>query len=87
MSSCRFTINFSLPVQEIIDKARSAIVGQGGVFNGDVSSGNFSVQFLGSIAGEYTISGHEMNINITSKPMFISCSQIESFMRNQLGGN
>jgi hypothetical protein len=85
MSSCRFTIGFSLPTQEVIDKAKSAIEGQGGIFNGDVSSGNFSVQFLGNIAGEYTVSGQEMNINITSKPMFIGCSQIESFMRNQLG--
>ena len=85
MSTCSFTIDFRIPPDHLISKARTAIEKQGGIFNGDTSSGTFSVQVLGSIAGSYTISGQQMNIDISNKPMFISCSQIESFMKNQFG--
>jgi hypothetical protein len=81
--ACNFSISFAGPATRILEKAKSAIEGQGGSFMGDLSSGSFSVQVLGSISGSYTISGQVININIDSKPIFISCNQIESFMKNQ----
>ena len=83
MSKCSFTINFSGLPRDVVDKAKSAIGNQGGSFNGDEASGTFHVSVLGSIEGSYTISGNEMNVEITSKPLFISCSQIQTFMQNQ----
>ena len=83
MSKCSFSIPFNNAASSLLDKARSAIEKQGGIFNGDQSSGNFSVQLMGTIAGSYRISGQEMLVEITEKPMFIGCSQIESFMRGQ----
>ena len=80
--ACNFSITFPGAPSKLLEKAKSAIEGQGGNFSGDLSSGNFSVQVLGNISGSYTISGQVMNINISSKPLFISCSQIESFMKN-----
>ena len=74
---------FSGEPGSVIGKAKSAIEGQGGSFDGDRSSGTFDVNVLGKIEGSYTISGSEMNVEINSKPLFISCNQIESFMRNQ----
>ncbi|MEJ7736045.1 MAG: hypothetical protein WKF97_01350 [Chitinophagaceae bacterium] len=85
MSTCSFTIDFRIPPELLINKTRTAIDNQGGAFDGDIASGTFTVQVLGSIAGSYTISGQRMNIEISNKPMFISCSQIESFMKNQFG--
>ncbi len=85
MSKCNFTISFSGSAENVINKAKLAIQGQGGVFSGDTSSGTFSVQVLGSITGSYTISGGEMNVDIENKPLFISCSQIENILKNQLG--
>ena len=81
--ACNFSISFSGNPAKILEKAKSAIEGQGGNFSGDLTSGSFSVQVMGSISGSYTITGQVMNINIDSKPMFIGCSQIESFMKNQ----
>ena len=83
MSKCNFTINFSGVAQDVVDKARAAIGSQGGNFSGDEASGTFNVNVLGSIEGSYTILGNEMNIEITSKPLFISCNQIQTFMTNQ----
>ena len=85
MSSCSFSITIPGLPESTLEKAKSAIEGQGGVFAGDLSSGTFQVQVLGSIEGSYTITGQLMNIQISSKPMFISCSQIESFMKNKFG--
>ncbi len=84
MSNCSFTISIPDLAEHMINKAKAAIEGQGGLFNGDHSSGAFSVQVMGNIEGSYTVTGQTMNIEITSKPIFISCSQIESFMKNQL---
>ena len=83
MSSCNFTLTFSGTPEAVIRKARAAIEGQGGEFKGDEVSGSFSVSILGSISGSYSINGQAMNVDIESKPMFIPCSQIESFMKNQ----
>jgi hypothetical protein len=81
--ACNFSISFPGPAENLLEKAKAAIEGQGGNFAGDLSSGNFSVQVLGSISGSYTITGQVMNINISSKPLFISCNQIESFMKSR----
>ena len=87
MADCNFSIGFSAPAEEIISKVRGQIERQGGTFNGDASSGSFSVKVLGSnIAGSYTVTGSQINITITDKPFFVSCSQIESFLKSQLGG-
>ena len=81
--ACNFSISFPGSAEKLLEKAKAAIEGQGGNFAGDLTSGNFSVQVLGNISGSYTISGQVMNINISSKPLFISCSQIESFMKSR----
>jgi hypothetical protein len=80
--ACNFSITFPGAPSKILEKAKSAIEGQGGNFSGDLSSGTFSVQVMGSISGSYSISGQVMNINIDSKPIFIGCGQIESFMKS-----
>lgn len=85
MSSCQFSIPFSVPAEHIIRKAKTAIEGQGGEFEGSESAGTFSVSVLGNISGSYTISGQVMEVTIESKPMFIPCSQLESFMKKQFG--
>ncbi len=86
MSTCSFSIRFSGNINDVVEKARAAISSQGGTFSGDASAGSFSVNFMGSIEGAYTIAGSEMNVEISSKPIFISCKQIESFMATQFAG-
>jgi hypothetical protein len=84
--ACKFIIPFAGNASEILSKARTAIEGQGGVLDGDETQGNFDVTVLGStIKGSYSITGKDMDLEITSKPFFVPCSTIESFLRNKLG--
>lgn len=85
MSKCNFTIPFSGSAEETVARAQSGIEENGGSFNGNTSAGTFSVKVLGTINGSYTISGQEISIDIEAKPLFISCSQIEQFMKKSIG--
>jgi len=82
--SCNFSIPVSGSPEAMLAKARKAVEGQGGQFNGDASSGSFSVKVMGAIEGSYTVAGNELLINISSKPMFIPCATIEGFLKSQL---
>jgi hypothetical protein len=85
MSKCSFSIPFSGNVENILSKAKSGITGAGGTFTGDASGGNFSLStFIGTITGTYTLNALTLNIDITDKPMFLSCSQIESELKKNL---
>lgn len=70
----------------MIGKARQAVESQGGTFTGNEESGHFYVSLLGNTAsGSYKAFENELHIEITEKPMFVSCSMIESFLKKQLG--
>lgn len=87
MSACQFSIPFSKPADEILNKIRGAIQSQGGQFAGDTAAGNFSVEVFGNaIAGSYTSEGNTLNITIDEKPFIIPCSAIEGFLTKQLNG-
>ena len=84
--ACKFKLPFTGSLQQSLEKARAAVEGQGGNFTGDETSGNFEVTVMGSIKGSYTVMGNELDINIDSKPMFVSCGMIEGFLKSKLGG-
>lgn len=84
MSKCNFSIPFSGSVDEVFNKAKSAVERQGGIFNGDANEGNFSINVFGAISGSYTVSGNQLNIVIEDKPMMIPCSAIENVLKNQI---
>ena len=87
MADCNFSIPFSGDAENVVNKARSAVMGQGGELNGDNNSGQFQVKVFGStIAGNYTVSGNQLQVAITDKPFMIPCSTIESFLSQQLRG-
>ncbi len=86
MAACNFSIPFSGDPQQVMYKARSAVQGQGGNFDGDINGGNFNVSVFGNtIAGSYSVTGQNMEIVIHSKPFLIPCSTIEGFLKNQIG--
>lgn len=85
MSDCSFSLPITGSPEEVLNKARSAVQGQGGSFNGDTTSGNFKVTVFGNtIAGNYTVSGDNMNVEITDKPFLLSCGMIESYLKSQV---
>ena len=85
--ACSFSIPFQGSAEQIVSKARSAVQGQGGDFEGNSSSGSFGVSVMSNtIKGNYTVAGNELHVVIDSKPFFVPCSTIEGFLRNQLTG-
>ena len=83
--SCKFKIPFSGSTQQVLNRARTAVEGQGGTFSGDESSGNFEVSVMGTIKGSYTVLRNELDIVIDSKPLFVSCGMIEGFLKSKIG--
>lgn len=83
--ACDFSIPFSGDPQAMLAKARSAVQGRGGDFNGTADSGDFTVSIFGNkIVGNYTLAGQTLHVNITDKPFMVPCSAIESFLKGQL---
>lgn len=82
---CRFKIPFSGSSEQVLNRAKTAVEGQGGTFSGDEISGNFEVKVMGTIRGSYSVLGNELDISIDSKPMFVGCGMIESFLKSKLG--
>lgn len=86
MAECNFIIPFAGPSNNVLSKAQTAIQNQGGIFDGDETSGNFKVSVMGStIKGSYSVMGQDLDIVIESKPFLVPCSTIESFLRSKLG--
>ena len=75
------TVNGNLAV--VLDQVRSKIVGAGGNFSGDTTSGAFSGPSpVGMIEGKYSVRGNVVTITITSKPIPAPCGMIESETRD-----
>ena len=85
MAKCNFSIDFPGSAEDVFSKAKAAVEKQGGTFNGDAASGNFSINVFGAITGSYTVSGQQLQIAIEDKPMMIPCAAIESALRSQIG--
>lgn len=83
--ACDFSIPFSGNAEEVLAKAKKAVEGQGGNFNGDTSRGDFSVSVFGNkIVGNYTVAGQTLNVNVTDKSFMVPCAAIESYLKSQL---
>jgi hypothetical protein len=83
--ACNFNLPFSDPANIAVGKARAAVESQDGIFKGDEQSGNFEVTIFGNtIRGNYIVTGQLLNLVITDKPIFVTCSTIESFLLKQI---
>jgi len=85
MSKCQFSISFSGDADTLISKANKAIKLADGKFEGDSHAGEFSLKTpIGSVKGNYQIENESINVEISEKPMFLSCNKIESELQNYL---
>jgi hypothetical protein len=85
MSACSFTVNFTKPVNEILEKAKETVQSQEGNFEGNDTEGRFDVTVFGNtIVGNYIVNGNELTIHISDKPFMVPCSMIESFLTSKL---
>ncbi len=79
---CQFTIPFSMTPAELVEKARQQI-GSNGTFDGDTSGGTFRINNP-DIRGNYTITGQNLNVTITKKPMLAPCNTIKNKLAEML---
>ena len=84
MSKCNFSISFTGTPDEVYQKAKDAVEKQGGTFNGDSKSGNFSISVFGTISGNYSVSGNQLDIVIEDKLIMIPCAAIENVLKSQI---
>ena len=83
--ACNFSIPFTGAPIDVLRNAKSAVVKQGGSFDGDTGSGSFELGIFGStIKGSYAVQGQQLNITIDSKPFILPCNTIESFLKSQI---
>ena len=78
-----FTVQLSSEIPLVLKKVESEITCNGGSFKGNEEEGSFDGKtLLGLIKGEYCcISGNEIRITITHKPLLVPNSVIESEIR------
>lgn len=88
MAKCNFSIGYTQPIENLIEKARNGIATKGGTFNGDTHSGSYSIgTFVGSISGTYTVNGNSIDFAITSKPIVVTCNKIQNELNNLINGS
>ena len=75
-----FTVELNNEIPSVLKKVESEITGNGGSFKGNEEKGSFDGKtLLGLIRGEYCcLSGNEIRITITHKPLLVPYSLIES---------
>lgn len=78
-----FNVTVDGDLAAVLGQVRSKIVGAGGNFAGDTTSGAFSGPTpVGMIEGQYLVRGDVVTITITSKPIPAPCGIIESEIRD-----
>lgn len=83
--ACNIKVPFTGAAADIVTKARNAIGGAGGTFNGDDTTGSFGLSTMaGDVAGSYTVNGNTLEVTITDKPMFLPCDMIEAQLKQYL---
>jgi hypothetical protein len=85
MAKCNFPLDFTGSPEELVSRAKQAIQHAGGTFNGDTDAGAFDLKTpLGTVKGNYTIRENAIQVQITEKPLLLSCVRIEGELRNYL---
>lgn len=86
MAKCNLMIPLTKAPDIVIDTAKKKIADAGGKMEGDTVKGSFSVSIpiLGKIAGAYTVQGKMLAVDVTDKPMMLSCDKIQGWLSKQL---
>ncbi|MBK7433518.1 MAG: hypothetical protein IPI66_06175 [Chitinophagaceae bacterium] len=88
MPECQFNIPFTGETTELLNRAKAAIEKKEGNFTGDDQEGKFDITLMGmTVAGSYVVAGKELQVSIDSKPFFVPCDAIESYLKGKLFEN
>jgi hypothetical protein len=85
MGQCKFSYQLKEPAAELLAQIQQLAKEYGGEFQGDDKSGYLAIKmFIGTIAGEYTIAGDQLELTITKKPFLVGCATIDATIRQYL---
>ncbi|CAD0009462.1 hypothetical protein [Flavobacterium chungangense] len=85
MTKCNFNINFTEPVDKLIEKAKNGITSIGGTFEGNMKKGIYSIPTqAGKVTGNYLVKENSIVFEIIDKPALVSCKKIENELRKYL---
>lgn len=73
-----FQITLSQDPASVVERVRKLLTENGGQFSGNSSSGSFAGS---GVKGAYHISGRDVTITITKKPLLAPMSLVESKIR------
>lgn len=80
--NCKFTIPYTMNIYELMELGIKEASDHEGHFNGNINSGDFNIAALGGrFVGYYSVNKNTINVTISSKPFFVPCFAIESFLR------
>lgn len=83
--SFKMNVSIKEDVESLISKIKNSIQKEGGTFNGDTEKGDISLNSLiGTVKGNYVVTGNECVLEITHKPMVTTQGFIESKIRELL---
>jgi hypothetical protein len=77
MAKCSFSYEFPISAEELVRRVDEAIVNAGGEFDGDSTEGAYYVPTpVGAIMGTYIVTGQTIQIDVTQKPVILTCNMI-----------
>ena len=79
MAKCSFSYEFPISAEDLVRRVDEAIEKAGGEFSGDSSDGAYYIPTpIGPIMGTYTVTGQTIQIEVTQKPVILTCNMIGS---------
>lgn len=86
MASCKpFTTGFKGSAEDLYAKLAKLVHDHNGRITGGTTAGTVSVSTpLGDIDANYSVKGQKVTIEVTKRPFFLPCSDIEKFIKKQL---
>jgi len=77
MSKCNFLLDFKGQPGDIEKKLKTEIEAYNGTLDTAAKSISIKIPVVGTIAGSYAFEAQQIRIIIDTKPMLLSCDQIE----------
>lgn len=85
MGKCSFNISFAEEPAVFIKKIEGILQTAGGQVDGDAAQGKIIIDTpLGIIRARYETAGQTVEINITAKPVLLSCNTIRNIIKDTL---
>lgn len=85
MGQCQFSYQLKEPAAVLLAQIRQLAEEYQGEIQGNEESGQIRLTLLiGTIEGEYKVTGDQLQLTITKKPFLVGCGMIDATIRQYL---